>query len=641
MDLDIITNAFEFTNKVTIEAQIECEVNIRGFFVNKYSLSQFIKNSEKSFEYREYKEIKVKLENNVTYRKRDSISECKTRLYKKDINNLWSCIIVSSEVQKEYDYNMFSNSSTVMRYSLVTDSCKIEIGFIKDQNDCWIDVEKISSSTPINYINSIKDIIKKLQYYNMNINIKNIYMEYNDYYGIDQIFSIHMKTYAKPITLTINNLTKLLECNRISPKYDGVRIFLVIRNKNMFAINLNRDVVFLSRETKEANELAILDCELVNDRFYIMDIPVYNNQYIGEDVERYHKKDIYKDEKNNIFIKPFYEFTNIEQVFDIYKSTEIPIDGIIFMKDDYLHDIYKWKRINTVDLKIKKGGLYTSDNQCLQQMEEIFYTKENFDLIDTICEFEYKDDTFQFIKERPDKPSANSYRICYNNIKLHVPENYFLGNTAFFMRKYHNNIKYQLLRRHQNRIILDIGTGQGGDLKKWYKNNQSVYCIEPSDRKIAELQRRYKKYNKDFIYIIKSYLGTLDIEMIGDVDIITAFFCMNLFQRKDLDKLIKILITKKPTHFIGIIVSKAENVSNECFTMALYEEDSSTYELTIHNTRIKNVREYVITEKNLKDLLYKAKYKLKTFQSLEEGCLLTPNEKLLSSYYYCFEAIPF
>ncbi len=104
------------------------------------------------------------------------------------------------------------------------------------------------------------------------------------------------------------------------------------------------------------------------------------------------------------------------------------------------------------------------------------------------------------IRERTDKPSANSAYVAavdWNLINSPITANDLMGRTLTFMRKYHNKVKSALLTelasRLRNPILLDIGSGRGGDISKWTPFNR-VYAVEPDVKNlrsfISRLERR-------------------------------------------------------------------------------------------------------------------------------------------------------
>ena len=73
-----------------------------------------------------------------------------------------------------------------------------------------------------------------------------------------------------------------------------------------------------------------------------------------------------------------------------------------------------------------------------------------------------------------------------------------LEQQSLVLRKFHNFVKLKLYQKYAKKssILLDIGTGRGGDMLKWHKNNiQSVIALDINNVYISEAMSRYN-YNQ-------------------------------------------------------------------------------------------------------------------------------------------------
>ena len=59
------------------------------------------------------------------------------------------------------------------------------------------------------------------------------------------------------------------------------------------------------------------------------------------------------------------------------------------------------------------------------------------------------------------------------------------------MSKYHNRIKQNILNEYKGNL-LDIGSGNGGDIHKW-KHFWKIAWVEPDNVKLKNLKERIKK----------------------------------------------------------------------------------------------------------------------------------------------------
>lgn len=115
----------------------------------------------------------------------------------------------------------------------------------------------------------------------------------------------------------------------------------------------------------------------------------------------------------------------------------------------------------------------------------------------TVVEFKWSEGKFIPTRIRFDKLRPNNIEIAIDTWKsIHQPltTDLLSGDTFAFVRNYHNKIKRDLLstaaRDVDKPILLDIGSGRGGDLSKW-RDYGAVIAVEPYHHN--ELRGRIKK----------------------------------------------------------------------------------------------------------------------------------------------------
>ena len=143
-----------------------------------------------------------------------------------------------------------------------------------------------------------------------------------------------------------------------------------------------------------------------------------------------------------------------------------------------------------------------------------------------------------FIKERRDKQTPNSF-YTFNNVVLasfqKVNLDVFSQTSNVLMRKYHNIIKQNILNKYTGNLI-DIGSGNGGDLHKW-KHFRRITCVEPDYEKIKNLKERVSKSDiKNRISIIQNNIQNVSIK--EKYNIATCFFALNDFTYSDIDSML-------------------------------------------------------------------------------------------------------
>ncbi|KAG4082234.1 hypothetical protein H8356DRAFT_1066529 [Neocallimastix lanati (nom. inval.)] len=147
-------------------------------------------------------------------------------------------------------------------------------------------------------------------------------------------------------------------------------------------------------------------------------------------------------------------------------------------------------------------------------------------------------DNNSFVKERKDKYTSNSINTfnsiliaSYQKVNLEI----FTPSSTVLMRKYHNIIKQNILHKYKGNL-LDIGTGNGGDLHKW-KNFRKIVCVEPDHEKIKVLKERVSKSEiRNRISILQNTIQNVELKDIYDVA--TCFFALNDFTYTNISRML-------------------------------------------------------------------------------------------------------
>lgn len=164
------------------------------------------------------------------------------------------------------------------------------------------------------------------------------------------------------------------------------------------------------------------------------------------------------------------------------------------------------------------------------------------------CSWDKEENTFIPYRFRTDRDRPNNLstaRDVWEDIMNPIPIETMEGDTLQLMRKYHNQEKLAILTKEfaKNSVILDIGSGRGGDLHKWDQLGfKTVYVVEPNSENLEELQRRRETTK------IKTQVHTMNIgaeetqeisalldENSQTLDGVVSFFSMTFFpQSKEL-----------------------------------------------------------------------------------------------------------
>lgn len=138
---------------------------------------------------------------------------------------------------------------------------------------------------------------------------------------------------------------------------------------------------------------------------------------------------------------------------------------------------------------------------------------------------------------------------------IHVPltQETLKGDTFTLLRKYHNRIKKKLFNSvREEKTLLDIGSGRGGDVTKW-KSFDKIVAVEPNPEHIVELKRRIKLNNmENKVRVVQAggedtttiYKAVRDF--IGDrVDVVSMMLSLTFFWQSSglVDSLVNTLVT--------------------------------------------------------------------------------------------------
>ena len=162
----------------------------------------------------------------------------------------------------------------------------------------------------------------------------------------------------------------------------------------------------------------------------------------------------------------------------------------------------------------------------------------------TVVEFGYRDGALVPIKVRYDKAKPNQLPFVLDTWKLiHSPLTYQMlsGNSFDLVRRYHNRIKRQLLAPGSG-LLLDIGSGRGGDVSKW-SNYQHVYAVEPYH--VEELRQRTASMDNITIIQAKGQDTDTIVQIVPKVDVVSLMLSLSFFFSSDevLDGLVRTIKT--------------------------------------------------------------------------------------------------
>ena len=633
---------------------------------------------------------------------------CKSSIAKEDFNDMWCTVHISIETPVPSMIQTISHADPikVRRHRAIIESHYVDIIESMDELP-RVEIEVCDSKTfdiksMMAVVRRVCSIMMTGEYYLSFYDWKMLMHVASKQYGP---FCIEKMLFQKPETMTIDmlsNVSKYMDIFAVTPKVDGIRKFIIVANDRVYSLGIMKDVKNLgSADTHTLSNEIILDCEYVKttDSYYVFDIAVYDGTYYGNApfFERQQKvEELVSDlsDKLKIYAKPYKEFDSFDSLKSLYEEfsshKQYDMDGLIFVdkEETYIDTVYKWKSHSTIDLEIlaeiyngeiyaytcdgKKVDIHIKNPLFVLNSDTIANSAElslGHDVSEYITEaynektgniekvvkagvwelsYDNESNTLSVMRYRPDKPQGNNWSIVQKNLYSSVPGTIFSGRGFYLMRKYHNKVKRQMIIKAKDKgaKILDIGTGQGGDLNKWRRASH-VFCVEPSKEATEEMLLRMEQKQKEYplgkehlypsIKVMNVPLRDLDISQITEkIDIFTVFFCMNQWLDVDWCKLKDIIKEKgsKKCRLLAIAMTEPEEYDSECFTIKKHD---NRYNISIHGTRILNIDETPVNPITFRKMMETSCGMTKVAEeSLDDDSFMTKDERKLSSMYTMF-----
>lgn len=468
-----------------------------------------------------------------------------------------------------------------------------------------------------------------------------------------------------PLSLTRENVQKLtksvLYC---TPKVDGTRVAVFIHsNYGIYLIHLDGTFIkmgFPPNYKSDGNDiLLMLDAELMRigdgHQIFLFDIlydtfdihrQIYSVRYATLEktiiplITKFNFKnyefiikpsirlkgtldDLYKMVLNVPFKVAKFSGGTHQRTSRAIKFDETQVDGLIFYIDgfDYFQTpIYKLKRgmMNTIDMLIKPyhPEIDTKNPPMIHNVPQ--YTHLNLSNYVVECAYNKTHDVFIPLKIRFDKRAGNNPDVIADTKSIvsdDIEQDLLHGNKLIVARKIINNLKLSILK-YQSEIycLLDIGSGQGGDIDKW-GDISKIYAVEKSADMMNLFEERLKKNTAMEGRINRIYSDFVDVPYIDGIDIVTLFFSVNtVFESKDyFQKYISKLVELNPKKIFILYhpYEKLKTMNTTCFTLKKGKNANiygKEYEITISNSHVNKVKEYAFNEKVFIETLEKQNY---------------------------------
>ena len=553
-------------------------------------------------------------------------------------NNVWNFKVVHS-VEKNVLSLKYTNPDRFWKnsFSFYTRNKKhplrnfiLDMSVTKDENDTKIkykiELEKRTDViyTEIMLYNAMTYILKLMQ------NVKYDHELINSSIKKD-IFKIikNPKSFVNKVLPFSTDQKSVLEFINsvyyVTNKLDGERVILLIDTQ------LGVFIIFLDGTKKRIlnsftlennfNINVIFDCELFKNTINIFDIVTVNTLFENRlqmmlDYVPFLKTLFSKIKNYDFDIKEFILIKSMEDIGVFYENVLLSedLDGIILQPNDtnYKNSIplkVKPPKLNTLDILVLENqdtfssSVSISKNINSKLVRKCDFMKYNFNISLFIVEVTCIKNAYYPLKVRFEKTYGNPDPILKSNIRLTEMsiKDIIDGRGIILAKKIINYLKQTILNDNRGTLV-DVGSGQGGDIDKW-NNFRKIYAIERDDNMIEIFNERKKKSSLNIELIHSDFE---DVVIKERIDVMTIFFSVNFICRSEesLKKYVKKIKEINPRKIILLYNDYSDLKRIQSDYLQIKELDEG-YIITIDNTFVVNVLEYrFIVNDFIKELGY-------------------------------------
>ncbi|KAG0067761.1 hypothetical protein BGZ89_005714 [Linnemannia elongata] len=457
--------------RLYLEAQTlengELEARVKGPILHKAAVSRLL-DEYHDWQMTEYTEQRSRIVGvSAVYRCiDDGPIVMKTKVDR--IRDEWYTLVLSTEEPVD-------GMTLVSRYFATTEktrwsrdmasNVRLDVTYIKDQDMYQVELEMTKIKHRRRFQKHLQHVIGLLLDSTLYISRKRFELVQEIANGYGTHISVHVGKYQKPVTLSwdmVRDLVTNVKDLRVTPKMDGARMFLVSFNGMVYSVDIQCHVRLLAMDTTYTSPMYhIIDTELVQGVYHAFDVVSGDGVVLDTRAELLQQAISHIKDHVHVVVKEYTPLPEgllrvdaIKEAWSDIRSKQV--DGMIFVdgSSPYLDPVYKWKPVVTIDANIMGGVLYAAHGKRIREL----VLKVPMDVSETtVYELEiYNKNHAKVVRERKDKPSANSKRVVKANIAAANLGSIWDKTGCHLMRIYHSNIRKDLMESRSSEKLLEI-----------------------------------------------------------------------------------------------------------------------------------------------------------------------------------------
>lgn len=525
-----------------------------------------------------------------------------------------------------------------------------EIHYTKTNNESYIEFEFVN-----------KEYNSEMLFYDLYHHIDDFSFEYSKLWNIMPRITSDMHV-QKPIDMyksAFRSNRFLTKTIYITKKLDGLRILVYINNGNVFTVNLKGEHSLIDENFDNLPGTYVFDTEQITNGnnmpvYYAFDL-LYAEDNDITDLSYTARLKALKRIKDKLpsylKMKSVHKAISYVQMANYIKDTSSEThkyDGVIIYNPESCYwdenCVFKYKFVPSIDVETDGKVVCLRKGKVLFPVDiEISGVNRTGHMNVVECTYNTKSNTLIYNRYRYDKTRANSYKVYKSLINAHdnddiLDTELMKGNSTqlFFFRVCHNFIKMDIIEQCMG-SVLDIGSGRGGDLIKWMKNDDidHVTAIEPNKTNVEEFQKRMKsmKINKvklihsafEDAHITRKYGSVLSLFMINSV----TYGNIQAFMKKCYDS----LENGGLMYILFMDSARIEYIKYESL-FHIQNIDDKSYRVHFDNTMVEELVEYKYDAEMLKQYAFNAGFKQDNVSSeILDIKWLSPVENYISKFF--------